>query len=54
MFIISSGLFEFFVVKLPDLGGPFYKWSGWDCEHQYVILFFEQSYNELTLEVFIM
>ena len=29
--------------------GPFYKWSGWDCEHQYLILFFEQSYNEWTL-----
>ena len=25
--------------------GPIYKWSGWDCEHQYIMLFFEQSYN---------
>ena len=31
------------------MGGPFYKWSGWDCEHQYLILFFKQSYNEWTL-----
>ena len=31
------------------MGGPFYKWSGWDCEHQYLILFFEQSYNEWNL-----
>ena len=29
--------------------GPIYKWFGWNCEHQYLILFFEQSYNECTL-----
>ena len=29
--------------------GPFYKSSGWDYEHQYLILFFELSYNEWTL-----
>ena len=42
--------FEFLVLKLLDLGGPFYKWSGWDCEYQYLILFFEQSYNEWALK----
>ena len=33
--------FEFLVLKLPDLWGPFYKSSGWNYELQYVILFFE-------------
>ena len=34
------------------MGGSFYKWSGGDCEDQYHILFFEQSYNEWTLKTF--